>query len=117
MPSAFNKDAILRGNVAQMRALFAAASPPTRLNQLYKISAELLVDTLLGGDQLDAVFTPLVAYLKHHVITKVARDPYFYTDPLHPVRRLLDCLLQHASYWYPRDAKQQTRFLQQYHFI
>ncbi len=114
MPSAFNKDAILRGDVAQMRALFAAASPPAKLNQLYRISAGLMVDTLLGGDQLDEVFAPLVAYLKHQLITKVAHDSYFYTDPLHPIRRLLDYLLKHACYWYPRDAKQQTRFLQQY---
>lgn len=114
MSSPFDKDAILKGDVAQLRALFAAASSPAQLNRLYRVSVEHLVNTLLNGDQLDEVFSPLIERFKQRLIEEVTHDSYFFVDPLHPLRRLLDCLLQHACYWYPRDLTQQSLFLQQY---
>lgn len=114
MSSPFDKDAILKGDVAQLRALFAAASSPAQLNRLYRVSVEHLVNTLLNGDQLDEVFSPLIERFKQRLIEEVTHDSYFFVDPLHPLRRLLDCLLQHACYWYPRDPTQQSLFLQQY---
>lgn len=110
----FDKDAILKGDVAQMRALFAAASPPAQLSRLYRVTVEHLVNTLLKGDQLDEVFAPLIERFKQKLIAEVTHDSYFFADSLHPLRRLLDCLLQHACYWYPRDPKQQSLFLQHY---
>ncbi|HCS65198.1 MAG TPA: hypothetical protein DIW64_14680 [Cellvibrio sp.] len=114
MSSPFDKGAILKGDVAQLRALFAAASSPAQLNRLYRVSVEHLVNTLLNGDQLDEVFSPLIERFRQKLIKEVTHDSYFFVDPLHPLRRLLDCLLQHACYWYPRDLTQQSLFLQQY---
>lgn len=99
MPPPFDKGAILKGDVAQLRVLFAAASPPAQLSRLYRVSVEHLVNTLLNGDQLDEVFSPLIERFKQQLIKEVTHDSYFFVDSLHPLRRLLDCLLQHACYW------------------
>jgi hypothetical protein len=117
MPSPFDKDAILKGDVAQLRALFAAAALPAQLNRLYKVSVEHMVDALLNEDQLDKAFAPIIKRFKRQLIIEATSDSYFYTDSLHPLRRLLDCLLRHACYWYPHNTKSQPQFLQKYQHL
>lgn len=106
----FDKDAMLKGSSIEVHRLFAAAAEPDQLDNLYKASAEHLIKVLLGSNQLDEAFIPTINSFKQQLISELSPRSHFYTDPLHPLRRLLDVLLQHACYWHAHGSKSQ--FLQ-----
>lgn len=112
MSSDFNIAEILQGDSAQLDRLFTAAAAPQDSEPLRLQSAQTLLGRLGAEDQLDPVLQAELTRIQYPCAQWIATDSHFYCQPEHPLRRLLDTLLQRGRHWYPRDNKASQQFLE-----
>lgn len=112
MPSDFNIAEILQGDSAQLDLLFTAAAAPLESTSLRLQSAQTLLARVGTDDQFDPALQNEVAAIQQQCARLIATDNAFYCQADHPLRALLETLLQRGRHWYPRDNKASQQFLE-----
>ncbi len=112
MSSDFNIAEILQGDSAQLDLLFTAAAAPQDTSPLRLQTAQALLDRLGADEQIDAALLGEFNRIHATCAQWIATDNHFYCQPDHPLRTLLDNLLQRGRQWYPRDNKASQQFLE-----
>lgn len=112
MPSDFNIAEILQGDSAQLDLLFTAAAAPLESASLRLQSAQTLLARVGTDDQFDPALQNEVAAIQQQCARLIATDNAFYCQADHPLRALLETLLQRGRHWYPRDNKASQQFLE-----
>lgn len=112
MSSDFMIAEILQGDCAQLERLFTAAAATQDTAGLQLHTAQALLDRLGAEEQIDPALHGELTRIQAACAQWIAADSRFYCHTDHPLRKLLDSLLQRGRYWYPRDNKASQQFLE-----
>lgn len=111
MPATFNPQKILHGDAAQLEQLFQVAAAPSPASVLRKNTAEKICTFLLKAEQFDPALSQPLNDLQKTLIQQIAQDDGFYYNAEHPLRKVINVILERGRTWYARDSKSSQQFL------